>query len=286
MQPSEAGPRQRGDIERLYALHLQHCCKICVHPHNFRPAQLAAAVVPAPADFVPLLANVFADVGHGGAALPVKLNGGGEAPAPFRQVVNAVTAAVLVAAVHGFQSIVEEPMEMNSAVLVVLRHQDVGQPLAADGVIQPVLEVAQDLRSVVTVDALRREGERDEPTEIVAQAQVADGPSRTAACPLLVGGGVCRRLRRGRVAPVRGLDGAALQNLIGILGLGCTDNGAGRSLRGFPLRCVELWIVVAGRVPHHGSAPEWGRSRYDVQASVREPLHAAVVGKLHAFAAR
>src|SRR5699024_424124 len=91
-----------------------------------------AGVVPAAAWLLALLADVLADVAHGGVVVAVEFDGGGEAHGPGGKVVDWVPFPVPVAGKNGLHSVVEEAVEVDGPVLVPLRHKDVGQAMAAD----------------------------------------------------------------------------------------------------------------------------------------------------------
>lgn len=175
------------------------------------PPEVPAGVVPAPAGLLALLADVLADVAHSGVVVAVELQSGGEAQRPAGQVEDGVTLAVGVAAVHGGHSIVEEAVEVDGPVLVALGHQDIGQAMPPDLVVQPGIELAGDGGHIVAVHPGGVQGEGNEPAEGVCQGQIADlGPSPAHGAPRVRRGGrsVLTDLR-GRWRPSGGPCGLA-----------------------------------------------------------------------------
>lgn len=93
-------------------------------------------------------------------------------------------AFILVSAVHSGQGVREQAVEMDRAILVVLRYENVPETTAAHLIIQPVIEPARDFLDVVAVDALAVERERDEPSKIVGEREIAHSD---AGAPLRAG---------------------------------------------------------------------------------------------------
>lgn len=154
-----------------------------VHQLCLRAGQLAAGVIPPAAGLVPLFSDVLAHIRDRPGILAVDLNGGRKAQIPARQVENHVSRAVPVPAGHRFQRVGKKAVEVNCAVLVPFRHQDVAQPAAAHLVAEPGVEPLRDLSHVVPVDFLPVQGQRHEPSELVAERQVADLGPRPAHGP-------------------------------------------------------------------------------------------------------
>lgn len=168
--------------------------------------QSAAGIVPAPhGPLALLLAYVLADIGHGCAVLPVQRQRRGEAQGPPRAVVDhpapgcqpfgplrfavGPPGGFLVresdrAGVHEFQARpAHEAVEMVGPVLVLLRYQDVPEPMAANQVVQDPVHPLHDGLGVVAVHLLPVQGEGDEMGELVRQGQPPDlgpGPAHTA----------------------------------------------------------------------------------------------------------
>lgn len=279
-QTHKSGAGKGFNLKGLGLWILQHCCKIFIPPFDFRPTQLTTGIVPAPADFIPLLAYVFAYIAHSGPAFAVQGYSRGKSPAPARKIVDRMPGPVPVPAGHRLQSPIEEAVEVDCPVLVMLRHKDVCQPPPANVVVQPVVQVPHHLRRVVSVDTLRRKGQRHEPCPVVTQAQIPHRCRCAAACAVFVG----RRFRCGQLG--RGLDavalfdGKAFQVGIGRLGPLRSISRGRRAQRRFLLRCIQLRIIVALRLPVDGAAAKGIGGRNNVQTSVRVPLDAAVMEKL------
>lgn len=168
---------------------------------------MAAGVVPAAADFLghevwgvgggpEAFADVFADVVDGAVHLSVQFDGGREAPAPGREVIHGVGPSGLQglsmgvrahfdrglaawdghgAGIDGFEGVVEEPVGVDCAVLVVFEHENIREALPSDSISQPMAQMPPDVGDGVAVDALWGEGEGDEELPGVGAGDIADG---------------------------------------------------------------------------------------------------------------
>lgn len=158
-------------------------------------------VKPPPADLRLLLVDVLAHIPDRRAVIAVQLDSGREPDAPLRQIVNDVTAVrkpLLAlyaafrtarlptlgwndrAAVNDAKRVIDEPVEMDSPVLVKLRDKDVFQPMPPHGVVEPAIKLPRDRLDIVTVNLAAIERQGHEIPKVITQRKVTDLRPRPA----------------------------------------------------------------------------------------------------------
>lgn len=125
-----------------------------------------------------LLCHILADVVADGGILASKLLRGGKAKLPIRNVVDGLAILpVSLAAVRELYSFrVDKPMEMDCAVLVIFRNDEIPEPFSSDPVIQPLGELPGSGLVIVPIYLIRRQRKRDESVEVVTGGKVEDLP--------------------------------------------------------------------------------------------------------------
>lgn len=93
-------------------------------------------------------------------------------------------------AVNDAQSVVKKAVEVNSAILMQLRHKDILQPAPPDLIVEPLIELARNRRHIMAVDTPIIESQRNEIAELIAQGQISNLRSCAALCPQLCRSGL------------------------------------------------------------------------------------------------
>ena len=132
----------------------------------------AAGVIPAAHGPLPvLLADVLTAVAHSGPVVAIQPLGGGEAKLPLRQIVHRAVVPPN-AAVHHFKAASgHEAMEVESAVLVLLRDEDVPEAMPPNHVVAPAIQRAGDGLSVIAVNLGGVKSQGDKVIESVRQGE-------------------------------------------------------------------------------------------------------------------
>lgn len=137
--------------------------------------ELAAVIVIAAPDLAPaiqLFDDILGDVFGCVLLIAIQVHGGSKAQPPVGQIIDR-HALGLAAAVHQADGrAVDKAVEVNRAVLVKLRHQDIAEALPPDLIVQPGVETLHDRAVIVPVDLPRVEGEGYEQVEVVAHDQI------------------------------------------------------------------------------------------------------------------